>query len=110
MTSPVPKASERGTLRRGSFTSPAVKVMLFQASAEKSEPTWATQMAINIPITPLVADTIPTDARSDWIGVTTPGVHKLEKLALMAAALRLTKMPSAINASSDNVFAEVKTF
>ena len=32
---PVPKASESGTSRRGFFTSPAVKVMLFQASAEK---------------------------------------------------------------------------
>ena len=31
-------------LRRGSFTSPAVKVMLFQASAENSEPVCDTQM------------------------------------------------------------------
>ena len=35
--------------RRGSFTSPAVNVMLFQASAEKSEPVCATQIATNRP-------------------------------------------------------------
>ena len=38
----MPSASESGTSRRGFFTSPAVKVMLFQASAENSEPTCAT--------------------------------------------------------------------
>src|SRR5205085_12026413 len=40
----VPNASERGTLRRGLTTSPAVKVILFHASAEKSELVCATQM------------------------------------------------------------------
>ena len=44
MTMPVPSASDSGMLRRGSFTSPAVKVMLFHASAENSEPVCATQM------------------------------------------------------------------
>ena len=44
MTMIVPSASDSGMLRRGSFTSPAVNVMLFQASAEKSEPVCATQM------------------------------------------------------------------
>ncbi len=38
MTKPVPSTSESGMLRFGFFTSPAVKVMLFHASAEKSEP------------------------------------------------------------------------
>ena len=38
MTMNVPSASDSGMLRRGSFTSPAVNVMLFQASAEKSDP------------------------------------------------------------------------
>ena len=42
-------ASESGRLRRGFFTSPAVKVMLCQASAEKSEPVCATQIATNSP-------------------------------------------------------------
>ena len=42
--SKVPSASDSGMLRRGSFTSPAVNVMLFQASAEKSDPVCETQM------------------------------------------------------------------
>ena len=46
---PVPSASESGMLRRGSFTSPAVNVMLFHASAEKSDPVCVTQMATNNP-------------------------------------------------------------
>ena len=49
MTMNVPSASDSGMLRRGSFTSPAVNVMLFQASAEKSEPVWATHRATNSP-------------------------------------------------------------
>ena len=38
-TVPVPRASASGMFRCGSRTSPAVKVMLFQASQENSEPT-----------------------------------------------------------------------
>ena len=49
MTMPVPSASDSGMLRRGSFTSPAVKVMLFQASAENSEPVCATHTPTNSP-------------------------------------------------------------
>ena len=49
MTEPVPSASESGRLRCGFFTSPAVKVTLFHASAENSEPTWATATTVNIP-------------------------------------------------------------
>ena len=45
----VPSASDSGMFRRGSLTSPAVNVMLFQASAEKSEPVCATQIATNKP-------------------------------------------------------------
>ena len=45
----VPSASASGMFRRGSFTSPAVNVMLFHASAEKSEPTCATHSAMNMP-------------------------------------------------------------
>ena len=56
MTRPVPAARESGILRRGFLTSPAVNVMLFQASEEKSEPTWATQNATNRPKAPAVAD------------------------------------------------------
>src|SRR5258706_13128305 len=49
MTMVVPGASESGTFLRGFFPSPAVNVMLFQASAEKSEPVCETQMAMNNP-------------------------------------------------------------
>ena len=49
MTRPVPKASESGMLRFGSLTSPAVNVMLFQASAENSELVCATQMPTKSP-------------------------------------------------------------
>src|SRR6266513_1872531 len=110
MTSPVPKASDSGMFRRGSLTSPAVNVMLFQASAENSDPTCATHTAINIPSAPPVADTVAINDRSDLIGDTLPGVQKFVKFALSASALRPTKIPSAISASSDNVFAEVNTF
>ena len=40
----------------GFLTSPAVKVMLFQASEEKSDPTWATQKATNRPMAPCGGD------------------------------------------------------
>jgi hypothetical protein len=49
MTTPVPNASESGKLRLGFFTSPAVKVTLFQASAENSEPTCATARIVRVP-------------------------------------------------------------
>src|SRR5712692_2943531 len=111
MTSPVPKASDSGRLRRGSLTSPAVNVTLFQASAEKSEPTWATQTAINIPSAPPVADTVATNDKPDLIGEMAPiDVHKCAKLAVIASAFRPTKTPRTISATSDRVFAEVKMF
>ena len=47
---PAPRASESGKFRLGFFTSAAVKVMLFQASAEKSEPTIATPTSVSVPI------------------------------------------------------------
>ena len=49
MTMNVPRASDSGMLRRGSLTSPAVKVMLFHASAEKSDPVCDTHTATNRP-------------------------------------------------------------
>src|SRR5437667_10738100 len=110
MTSPVPIASDRGRFRRGSLTSPAVNVTLFQASAENSEPTCATQTAISIPSAPPVADTDATNERSDLIGDTTPGVHKFVKLAASASALRPINTPRTIRASRNSVFADVKPF
>src|SRR5439155_16703621 len=46
---PVPSTSESGRFRLGFFTSPAVKVTLFQASAEKSDPTWASAITVIVP-------------------------------------------------------------
>src|SRR5262249_45728427 len=104
-TNPVPNRSESGMFLRGSRTSPAVKVMLFQASAENSEPTCPTQIAINIPSAPPVAETTPTNGRSDVIGETAAGVQNYARVTLSA-----TKIPSTTSAKSDSVFADVKTF
>ena len=57
MTMAVPTASETGISRLGFFTSPAVNVMLFQASAEKSDPTCETPNAISKPKKPDAAVT-----------------------------------------------------
>src|SRR5581483_9227208 len=110
ITSPVPNKSESGIFRRGSRTSPAVNVMLFQASAENSEPTCPTQIAITIPSAPAVAETAPTNGKSDVIGEIAVGVQKFAKLAWSASALCPKKMPSTTNANSDSVFADVNTF
>ncbi len=88
MTRPVPAASERGMLRRGCFTSPAVKVMLFQASEENREPTWATQKATNRPNAPPAAETLEMKDKSGLMGVTPRGVQRSVKLALTTSALR----------------------
>ena len=53
------KASESGRLRLGFFTSPAVKVTLFQASAENSDPTCATARTVNAPTNTLGPPTPP---------------------------------------------------
>src|SRR4051794_30714678 len=97
-------------LRFGFLTSPAVKVMLFQASEENSDPTWETQKAMNRPKAPMVAVTGDAKEKSGRMVVTSRGVHRSEKLAAIAPALRPTKMPSTISAISDSVFAEVKVF
>ncbi len=80
MTIIVPSASDSGILRRGSFTSPAVNVMLFHASAENSDPVWATQMATNRPnvVTAASPGTISTPPRS---------CHNAPKLSDTAAVL-----------------------
>ena len=48
MTMAVPAASEIGTSRRGFFTSPAVNVMLFHASAENSDPVAESQRFVDV--------------------------------------------------------------
>src|SRR5215475_3299134 len=47
MPAPIPRAS--GSVRRGFFTSPAMKVTSCQESAAKSDPVCATQMAAKRP-------------------------------------------------------------
>jgi hypothetical protein len=50
ITMKVPRARDKGTFRLGLRTSPAAKVMLFQPSAAKRDPTCAIQSAAIIPI------------------------------------------------------------
>ena len=66
MTTAVPTASETGMSRLGFFTSPAVNVMLFQASAEKSDPTCETPNAMSKPKVP---DAAVTEGMNDFIQV-----------------------------------------
>jgi hypothetical protein len=90
--------------RFGSRTSPAVKVMLFQASAEKSELVCATQMATNRPRPVAAVRPPPTPCSAPR------GVHRLEKLALTASAFQPMRTPSTMSAISAPVLANVKTF
>src|SRR2546423_801637 len=99
---PVPMASDNGRLRRGSFTSPAVKVTLFQASAENNEPTWATARMVSTPTNgPAEVPLAEGGAFSR---------QKLLKLAAMASALRQIKTPATINPASAETLATVNTF
>src|SRR5277367_844577 len=114
MTMIVPNAIESATSRFGFLTSAAVKPMLFQASAEKSEPTCATPNATSRPKNPLDAVTVGIQPRKKFapgsMGSAPRMVQKCEKLSAMAAWLRPIKMPMRISPISDKVFAEVKIF
>ena len=103
MTIEVPSASESGMLRRGSRTSPAVKVMLFQASAEKSDPVCDTQTATKRPnaVTAVKPGTISTAPRV---------VQRLPKLSATAVWFQPRSTPTRIRPRSAPVFAVVKTF
>ena len=103
MTMMVPSASDSGMLRRGSFTSPAVKVMLFQASAEKSEPVCETQMATNRP-NAVIADSPGT------MSTAPRGVQRLPKLSATAVWFQPSSRPTRISPTSAPVLAVVKTF
>src|SRR4028119_1368483 len=104
MTKPVPKASDKGIFFCGSLTSPAVKVMLFQASDEKSEPTCATQKAIKSPYKPFAAET-PGATSATFVGV-----QALAKFAEKIPACPPMKSPKRIKAASARVFVTVKVF
>src|SRR5580692_4962501 len=114
MTIQVPKAIESATSRLGFLTSAAVKPMLFQASAEKSEPTCATPYATIRPITPLAAVTVGTQLRRKFapgsIGTAPRMAQKCEKFSVIAPAFLPTKIPRRISPTSDKAFALVNTF
>ncbi len=97
--------------RRGFFTSPAVNVMLFHASAEKSEPT-CTTARITSRFTKTTGPPIPT-----WTGCIAlqPAFFQNSmppepKFAAIAVALRPMVRVSRTSAARDSALAEVKTF
>src|SRR5215471_17311560 len=92
LTIATPSARESGRFRLGLRTSPAVKVTLFQASEENSDPTIAT----------------PTSR-------TVSRLHELlrqkaSKFEATAAGLRPTRKPAAISPRIAATFATVNTF
>ena len=103
MTRLVPSASDNGMFRLGSFTSPAVNVMLFHASAEKSDPVCARQIATNSP-------NALTAVRPGAMSTTFRGVHALPKFSATTGALQPRSRPTAMSPSSAPVFVVVNTF
>src|SRR5262245_24116872 len=102
ITTPVPKASDNGKLRLGFLTSPAVKVTLFQASAENNDPTWATARIVRIPTkgpksTPF-ASAPPAECAA-------PSCQKSVKFAATAFGLRPTKIPTSTSPASAETLA-----
>src|SRR5215469_7192260 len=102
---------ERGMFRCGFFTSPAVKVMLFHASEEKSDPT-CTTARMTTRFTKTIGPPIPT-----WTGCKAfqPAFFQNSrrpgpKLAFQAVALRPTVHETRTSAANDSAFAEVKMF
>ena len=114
MTTPVPSASDSGRFRLGFFTSPAVNVTLFQASAENNEPTWATPNATNNPNAPLAAETVGMKDRKKFapgsMGCAPRMAHKCVKLSEIAAAFRATNTQRKISPNKESVLALVNTF
>src|SRR5213594_3360684 len=88
-------------LRRGSFTSPAVNVMLFQASTEN---------ATMRPKNPLAAETAGRNEKSGVMVAGSRGVKGAAKLRAMTSAFRPTRTPRTMRSRSERVLAEVKTF
>src|ERR1051325_10864490 len=99
----VPSRSDRGTLRAGSRTSPAVKVTLFQASAANKEPIWAVHRPTKIPKT--LKGEIPAAG-----GSTPTGVQASLKLPCTTAAFQPSRQPITITPTRVPIFILVKTF
>ena len=98
-------------LRRGFFTSPAVKVMLFHASAENSEPT-CTTARITSTFTSTMGPPMPTCTGCSELqpAFFQNSLQPAPKFAFQAVALRPTVKPSSTSAASDSALAEVKMF
>src|SRR4051812_45998324 len=99
----VPNASDRGILRRGFLTSPAVKVMLFHASAENSDPVCETHNATKMPYA------VSTDTPG-LMGSKPRGCQRSPKLALTADAFRPISTPAMTIATSVPVLVTVNEF
>src|SRR5215510_7437024 len=97
ITTPVPKASDNGKLRFGFFTSPAVKVTLFQASAENNDPTWATARIVRMPTN--------GPARVPLAECAAESLQKSVKLAAIACGLRPTRIPTSTRPASAETLA-----
>ena len=108
MTTPVPSASESGRLRLGFFTSPAVKVTLFHASAENSDPTCATARIVSVPTITIGP---PTPTCTACCAPSPALCQKFApKFAARACALRPSANPNTANPSSAETLAAVKMF
>src|SRR5256886_5701735 len=104
MTRIVPNASESGTLRRGLTTSPAVKVILFHASAEKSELVCATQMPTKRPNAVAAVRPCPTSCnpprklqKSEKFAAPAPDRKKLDRVSRLRSEEHTSELQSQSN-------------
>jgi len=114
MTIIVPNAMERATIALGIFHFGGSKPMLFQASAEKSEPTCATPNAIKRPKKPLAAVTVRNQAAQE-IGAGFDRLRvahrpKVRKIIGDGRVISSTNIPRTISPTKESVFADVKMF
>ena len=84
--------------------------MLFQASAENSEPTCATENATIRPSRPLATDTTGMNEKSGRISSASCGEKGDAKFAAITSAFRPMMTPTMMSRASDRVFADVKMF
>src|SRR5207249_4988939 len=103
-----PNASDNGMFRFGFLTSPAVKVMLFQASAENREFVCATQIPTNNPNVVIAVNELPAGPTFSSV----PRIfHKSPKFTFaIIPDFHPRKIPKTTSRRSDPVFEIVKTF
>ena len=101
-------ASDKGKLRCGFFTSPAVNVTLFQASAENSDPTCATARIVSVPTSTIGP---PTPTCTACCAPSPAFCQKCPlKFAASACALRPMNNPNNTSPASAETLATVKMF